>query len=231
MTTAKCRSACSRRPCCCPACRSGLGPTGVRGPTGPSATGPTGATGVTGFGATGPTGPCCSGPTGARGPTGFAATGPTGPCCTGPTGAGTVDQPGSRVFGPGVLVTHGTPVILEYTTEQWTTGDAVFTPPSALTAPVDGKYLIIGQATFFTEETDADVQIRILLNGTIPIAAQNVFIGADSIAHLNVSTIYELEEGEFVVLEASVISDPGDVAVVTSTPQISPEFMMYRLGA
>ena len=233
----RCRT-CQRTRCGCRSCPTGpsgptgpccIGSTGPTGPTGFAATGPTGfaATGPTGLsGPTGPTGPCCTGPTG---PTGFGATGPTGP--TGATGP-VNPQLGARVFGTNDLIVSGSPITFAAPNERFDIGgfhNGV--NPTRLTVPAGGAglYLIVGNLimTFATGPDESRLQIQ--LNGVTAIGADGAESGAgDPPVHtLNVSTVYPLNDGDYV--ELVVVTSAPSPSII-ALPQISPEFMIVRIS-
>jgi hypothetical protein len=218
-----------RRGCSCDRCmgrRRSEPPCPPNCPTGP--TGPAGSIG--------PTGPASTVP-GPTGPTGGSSTGPTGAGSTGPTG------PNSGSTEPGVRVFRSTPQSISATspisfdTERFDgPGPAMWTnvgPPGIeqrLTARVAGRYLISANV-LWDEAAGAGTfrELSIRLNGATSIASvlQPPVTGGVTTGQ-SVTTIFELAVGDYV--EAIVDQNSGLPINILPLADISPEFMMSRIG-
>ena len=96
---------------------------------------------------------------------------------------------------------------------------------SRLTCQTSGKYLIIGNILWHPD-TAARRILQINLNGDITIGIVEYSVVASE--KMNVSSIYDLEVGNYVGLWA--YQNSGGALPVIATAQYSPEFMMQRIG-
>ena len=101
------------------------------------------------------------------------------------------------------------------------------TNPSRLTAKTAGKYLISGNAEFFSNGTGRRL-IRILLNGSDIIAAQEWDTNQNEKTIMSVSTIWDMGLVDYVELQ--VFQNRGGDLNILQTTSFSPEFMMVYLG-
>ncbi len=100
--------------------------------------------------------------------------------------------------------------------------------PSRLNAPYTGLYLLAGSIEFPSNATGVR-RLSIILNGTFSDRLVSVnqpsFSGTPA---LSVATLFRLEAGEFVELQAH--QNSGGALNVLATGLHSPEFMMCYLG-
>lgn len=149
-------------------------------------------------------------------------TGPQGP--QGPPDQATL---GARVFRTTALFVPGfVATAIPFDDELFDIGGFHDPNSTQLFVPVGGAglYQITGNAGIAGAVAAKFLQIR--LNGTTTIASTEDQSVEDFENHLNVTTLYELAEGDFVEL---VVVATGDVAVAAS-PDFSPHFMLVRVG-
>lgn len=137
---------------------------------------------------------------------------------------------GARVYHSSTQsIPNTTVTVLSFDSERWDT-DTIHDPVtnnSRLTCKTAGKYLIIGQARFFSNATGYRV-LYIRLNNTTYIAISGVNAVVGSATGLIHSTIYDLAVGDYVNLQ--VYQNSGAARGIYSTAQFTPEFMMQRIG-
>jgi hypothetical protein len=98
---------------------------------------------------------------------------------------------------------------------------------SRLTCQTAGKYIIVFQATFAANATGKR-HFWIRLNGTTNIAYNKQGLDSDNEIMVPVVTIYDLAVGDYV--EAGVYQNSGGSLALLTQAQLSPEFMMQRVG-
>ncbi|GAI31434.1 unnamed protein product, partial [marine sediment metagenome] len=91
----------------------------------------------------------------------------------------------------------------------------------------EGKYIIIGQVCFLSDDVGVRY-IRIRLNDTTTLSQISMTKpgGGDTI--LNISTIYPLSADDYVELQ--LFQNSGDALDSRSQAERNPEFMMQRIG-
>lgn len=127
------------------------------------------------------------------------------------------------------LIAHNTLTALAFNTERFDT-DVIHdnvTNNSRLTCKTAGKYLIIGQVRFDTNNAGLRY-IDIKLNGTTIIAVSQWDTAQDGRTQAIVATIYDLAATNYVELE--VFQTSGGNLNVELAANWSPEFMMVLVG-
>ena len=127
-------------------------------------------------------------------------------------------------------VTSATPLTLAFNTERFdqaggsasTMHDTV-TNNSRLTAVYAGVYQITGHIQWAATPTSASIAVRI--NGTTTIAQSQV---AADYRYMQISTMYSMAVNDYA--ELLVVQASGGALNVLSTANLSPEFMMVRVG-
>jgi hypothetical protein len=129
---------------------------------------------------------------------------------------------GARVYhSANQNITNSTWTALNFDSERWDTDNIHnnTTNNTRLTATTAGKYIIIGNASFYNGNVNGEGRLR--LNGTTIIANYN------SARFINITTIYDLAVNDYV--EFIVFQNTGSTQPVSSTANYTPEFMMVRL--
>lgn len=128
-------------------------------------------------------------------------------------------------------ISTATPTALALNSERYDT-DVIHDTSSnnsRLTCKTAGKYCMAGLAGFAAHATGWRA-VYIRLNGSTLIAANRALnIGASDAIYLPVSCDYDLAINDYVELVAE--QNSGGALNVLSTANISPEFMMHRIGA
>jgi len=126
-------------------------------------------------------------------------------------------------------VYHDTPKYLTFDSERYDTNNIHSTTenPSRLTCNTPGKYLISAHLHWSSNPTGIRY-MRIMLNGSIILAAHGISPCITDVTVMEVTTIYELEQGDYV--EVQVIQRSGTTLFVEPIPNGTPEFMMQRIG-
>ena len=139
---------------------------------------------------------------------------------------------GARVYNSGNIATgNGVWTILTFDSERYDTDviHSTLANTERLTCKTAGKYIIIGQA-YFAGSTTGSRGMKIDLNGVTVIAdiIVNTVVALSGICILVVSTIYDLSVDDYVTLSTFQLS--GGALNVVNSPNLSPEFMMGRIG-
>jgi len=121
-----------------------------------------------------------------------------------------------------------TSTLLIFNSERYDTNGMHSGSSGQLYCNIAGKYIISGNARFASDNA-GDRMLIIYLNGTTAIGLQRVeAVEVAEHTTINVSTIYELEVGDYVELWAYQASG-GDLNVEVAA-NYSPEFMMQKIG-
>lgn len=137
---------------------------------------------------------------------------------------------GARVFHDAIqLIPNNVGTILSFNSERWDTDTIhdIVISNSRLTCKTAGKYSIMGNIEFAVS-TVGDRSLQIYLNGATFIAYARISTVAGIAWSLTISTIYDLDIGDFV--EIRVIQTSGAPLNLVVSSQLSPEFMMQRIG-
>lgn len=119
-----------------------------------------------------------------------------------------------------------TGVVIDFDSELWDTDSIHSGSSTQLYCNTAGTYLIHGQAQFSSNVTAGWRMLHILLNGTTVIAKSRWGAVASVDNSWEVSTIWQLNQNDYVELFAT-----SNVAVaVQATGTYSPHFMMQRIG-
>ncbi len=136
---------------------------------------------------------------------------------------------GARVYNNAdITIANSTETALTFNTERYDTDSIHSTSSntSRLTCQTAGKYLIIGQASFYNNNTGIRT-IVIKLNNTTSIG-QDLRAAPVGDVWFGTSTKYNLSVGDYV--ELKVVQTSGDNLDVRSAAAAAPEFMMQRIG-
>lgn len=127
-----------------------------------------------------------------------------------------------------ISVPHNTGVTLTFDSERWDTAGLHDTAnPSRLTASTAGKYLIFGEVSFATQGGGSRI-VGFLVNGTQSIATNNAEGDPSHHTEVPLTTVYELQAGDYV--EFTVAQDSGTTVQAEGYPTLdSPEFGMAKL--
>lgn len=126
--------------------------------------------------------------------------------------------------------------VLAFNSERFDDGgfhdNAVFNSRLTVPAsgPVSGKYQITGQARLSTPGSASGLrQLFIRLNGgPLAIAVSTVSPGALETVDMIITTLYDLEAGDYVELIAVQTSGVG--GIVEFADDFSPDFMIVLVG-
>ncbi len=126
-------------------------------------------------------------------------------------------------------ISTATTTVLAFNTEKYDT-DTIHdnvTNNSRLTCKTAGKYLIVANVAFAGHATGSR-WVTIQFGGAIAMASDRRLAVTTFEPVLSVSTIYNLGVNEYV--EVQVYQDSGGVLAVKAYGEISPQFMMQRIG-
>jgi hypothetical protein len=117
---------------------------------------------------------------------------------------------------------------LTFNSERFDEGGlhSVVSNTGRLTAPVDGDYFI-GTGIHFVNAGGALRVVRIRLNGTTIIAANEQAPTSGDTTAVHIGTFYRLTAGEYA--EVTAFQNSGAAINILSEPSASPEFWMVRI--
>lgn len=140
--------------------------------------------------------------------------------------------PAVRVYHTSAqALANGTATALAFNSERFDTGSMHDTAANTtrLTAPSAGKYLIIGHVRFATSGDTTNRSLWVRLNGTTAIGEVEAPAGGGTQPlKMNVTTLYQLNAGDYVELVA--LQNTGGALNIDVIANSSPEFMMIRSG-
>jgi hypothetical protein len=137
---------------------------------------------------------------------------------------------GARVYNSGALsVNSGVSTTLTFDTERFDSHaqHSTSSDTGKLTCVHPGKYFISGHARF-ASGAGSYRQLAVALNRTAYIAIVAVPPISGSVTILSVATLYDLDAGDYVELEAQ--QDSGGALNVDANSAYSPEFAFWRLA-
>jgi len=138
---------------------------------------------------------------------------------------------GARVYNTGdIAVADSTPVTLTFDTERYDTDTIHSTVANTgrLTATTAGKYIIVGNVLWDSNDVDGSRQLVIRKDATDVIARCREDSNAADYKSQIITTIYDLSATNYVTLEA--YQNSGSSINIKNDGKCSPEFMMSRIG-
>lgn len=130
-----------------------------------------------------------------------------------------------------VTVTSGVSQAIAFDTETWDPLAMHVAGNQALSAPIDGVYLITGNIAWGSNAAGGR-SLLFQVNGSKAIAADERDASPSSTDFMSLSTVYLLSAGDLVRLRVQQNSG-GDIGLIISsgaTAETSPEFSMTWLG-
>lgn len=126
-------------------------------------------------------------------------------------------------------IPNNTNTILAFDSERYDTNEMHSTTVnnSRITCKTAGKYLIIA-SVLFDANTDGRRVVRIKVNSHTIIENVSLPLGDSGGSNMTASTVYELNENDYV--EVEVLQTSGISLNIVANSRYSPEFMMVRVG-
>ena len=137
---------------------------------------------------------------------------------------------GARVYNnANISIPDDTPTALTFNAERWDTDEihSTVSNTSRLTCKTAGKYLIIGNIQWVSEDADTRRSVLIKINGTTYISTTDSDSGANATSAQNTTTIYDLAVDDYV--ELFVLQASGGSLNVRYNANMSPEFSMQLI--
>jgi len=138
---------------------------------------------------------------------------------------------GARVYDSGnITINNSTVTKLTFDSERYDTDTIHSTVANTgrLTCNTDGVYLIIANIYWENLDTDGLRMMTILLNNATDIAIVRASPPTALSFGQVITTIYELSATDYV--EVKVLQDSGSAEDILASANVSPEFMMSRIG-
>ena len=145
-------------------------------------------------------------------------------------GAGTGDI-GARVYNSGdISVNDSTATLLTFDSERWDTDTIHSTVANTgrLTATTAGTYLIVANIRFYVDN-DGYRMLTFTVDGATDIAKTRIEATQGTYTELNLVTMHQFAAAEYV--EVYAYHNAGNALDVKAQGNLSPEFMMHRIGA
>ena len=141
---------------------------------------------------------------------------------------------GTRVYNSAnISIPNNTTTYLAFDTERFDVGACHSTASNTnrLTAPVTGKYLIVGHVELAGAADYTTLLCQILLNGTTIIARQQIIPPLVSgPAVFSIPAIYVLAATDYVELGVLQANGASAARNANQASKYSPEFAFYLLG-
>ena len=141
---------------------------------------------------------------------------------------------GARVTNSAsIVVPHGVDTLMTFNTDQWDIGGfhSHTVNPGRLTAPIAGRYLIIGAVALGTLPDFTEWWIAIYLNNTIGLGVY--YLRSTSLTDILVTipAIAAMQAGDYVVLYATQRNATSAATSAWWDPLYTPMFSIQYLGA
>jgi hypothetical protein len=143
---------------------------------------------------------------------------------------------GARVYNDAAIsLTSNSLTPLTFNQERYDVGGFHSTSSNTgrLTAPIAGKYLIIGHVRFSTDTDYTNLGIRIIVTGGGETVAndQLQLTYASATQVFSIATVYSLAAGDYAELNAIQTNTGAGAEDVEAVGNFTPEFAIHYLGA